>query len=124
MEAVNKAREYALRRKYNLTLEQYDDILCSQDNRCRICRRHRSEFKTNLCVDHDHETGEIRGILCTFCNRVIIGRLKRSGAELLARGAEYLAGPYTGIYVNKIKKKRRRKATLERKNNNKRKRRT
>ena len=119
---MSKAREYALRRKYNLTLEQYNELLARQRSCCAICGRHVESLTRNLCVDHDHVTLELRGLLCDFCNRRVVGRHR--DYTLFERAAAYLKGPYTGIFANKIKKKRRRKATLEPKNNNKRKRRT
>lgn len=53
-----------LRRTYNLTEEQYSNMLLSQNGRCLICKKE----KDKLCVDHNHETGEIRGLLCVKCN--------------------------------------------------------
>ena len=55
---------FNLRKNYGITREQFVDIAMSQDGRCKIC-----ELKTDkLCVDHDHETGKIRGLLCGKCN--------------------------------------------------------
>ena len=106
-ELATKSREYALKRKYNLTLEQYNEILRSQDGRCGVCRRRREEFKTNFCVDHDHRTLEVRGLLCTNCNRYIIGRWR--DPVVFENAASYLRGPFTQIYANKIKKRRKRR---------------
>ena len=57
-----------IKRTYNLSEENYKILLESQDYRCGICNRHISELKTSLCVDHNHETNEIRGLLCRKCN--------------------------------------------------------
>ncbi|WP_425305234.1 endonuclease domain-containing protein [Bradyrhizobium erythrophlei] len=78
--------------------------------RCGVCKRPHQEFRTNLAVDHDHHTGEIRGLLCINCNRRIIGRHRTPAGEVLLRhAAEYLEGPYTGWTVpTKPKRKRRR----------------
>jgi hypothetical protein len=50
-------------------------MLKKQNNCCGICKKHISEAlltrKSNLCVDHDHKTGKIRGLLCDNCNRGI-----------------------------------------------------
>jgi len=51
------------RRKYGISQEVFDEMLADQGERCLICRR-----KRKLCVDHDHETGEVRGLLCQQCN--------------------------------------------------------
>ena len=65
------------------------------------------ELKRRLCVDHDHKTGEIRSLLCVFCNRYVVGRHRTP--DLLAAAAKYLEGPFTGWFVPVKKKKRRRR---------------
>lgn len=59
------ARSWHLKKKYGITVEQYDEILKSQYGSCAICDR---IFDINLAVDHNHETGKIRGLLCFVCN--------------------------------------------------------
>ena len=59
--------------KYNITLEEYDKLLEKQDYRCIICGSvgsGRVKYK-RLCVDHNHETGQVRGLLCHKCNMAI-----------------------------------------------------
>jgi hypothetical protein len=68
-------RKAHLKRKYDLTIEQYDDMARAQDFVCAICRE---PFKLDSldrgpCVDHCHETGRVRGILCWDCNRGLGG---------------------------------------------------
>ncbi len=53
-------------KRYGITVEQYDAMLRQQNGLCAICGRAPKRFR--LAVDHDHETGEIRGLLCTRCN--------------------------------------------------------
>lgn len=61
-----KARDAYLKRKYNMSLEQYGVMLKAQRGRCAICG---NKPKTrSLHVDHDHNTGIIRGLLCYRCN--------------------------------------------------------
>lgn len=60
----NRARRYE--RVYDITLEKYEELLKKQDGVCGICKQPQS---TLLCVDHNHDTGEVRGLLCTPCNR-------------------------------------------------------
>ena len=55
-------RERHLRRKYGLTLTELRKMAERQGNRCPICLR--SFADVAMCVDHDHETGRIRGLLC------------------------------------------------------------
>lgn len=76
-----------------------------QNYSCAICKRHQSEFKTRLAVDHHHGTKEIFGLLCTSCNLVLIGKLRNP--ELYLAAYEYLKQG-TGWYVP-IKKKKKRK---------------
>ena len=102
----DKAREYRLKKIYGITLDQYNQLLAKQNFSCGVCRRHHSTFKTNLSVEHNHQTGEIRGLCCHYCNLRILGRHKTS--ELFHAAAKYLDGPYTGLFVPpKVKKKRK-----------------
>lgn len=90
------ARKYHLNKKYGLTVEQYDEMLEKQNHRCAVCNKHEDDVKTRLAVDHNHITGEIRGLLCTYCNHRIVGR-HRDGA-LLRRIADYIEQG-TGLFV-------------------------
>lgn len=60
-----KAKGYKLKTKYNITLEQYNELLTKQNNVCAICKLYnvRSHEK-NLSVDHCHAAGKVRGLLC------------------------------------------------------------
>jgi hypothetical protein len=74
-------------RKYGLKPEDYDRMLAEQGGHCATC-----DFvpkKRPLCVDHDHETGANRGLLCVECN-VVIGFLEKH-SERLPIFKEYLA---------------------------------
>lgn len=62
-------RNRQLQADYGLTLEQYHMILTLQNNACAICGK-TDEYRA-LCVDHDHKTGKVRGILCSSCNRAL-----------------------------------------------------
>ena len=68
-ENPEKARNSTLIRKYGITLEDYKKILKSQNNKCLICLCKFFKYEGN--VDHNHETGKIRGILCPTCNKVL-----------------------------------------------------
>lgn len=61
-------RNSTLKRKYNITLDIYNQMVIDQDNACAICNRHINDLPKNLDVDHDHITGEVRGLLCGKCN--------------------------------------------------------
>lgn len=94
-----------LRRTYGITEEQYEELLEAQNKNCAVCLRPASEFAVRLAVDHDHATGEIRGLLCGHCNHRVVGRHR--DADLLQRVADYLRQG-TGWFVP-VKPKRRRK---------------
>ena len=61
-------RKSLLKRRYGITLEQYDQMLNEQNGVCAICGGV-NKGGWRLAVDHDHNTGEIRGLLCQNCNR-------------------------------------------------------
>jgi hypothetical protein len=65
---VGEARRYHLLSKYNMTEEQYNEILLSQNSKCLICEMKHEDASKGLHIDHDHTTGEIRGLLCSRCN--------------------------------------------------------
>jgi len=81
-------REYHLKRLYNISLNEYYEILTVQNGGCAICGKEKSKSKDFLCVDHDHKNGEIRGILCDNCNRGL--GLFDDNAELLMNAFNYL----------------------------------
>ena len=80
-------KDYWLRYKYGLTVEQLNTILQRQNNQCAICRVTLKRGQ-NLHIDHDHATGEVRGLLCDFCNRGL-GTF-RDNPDFLMRAAKYL----------------------------------
>lgn len=62
-------RERAYRKLYGIGLADYDRMLLEQNGKCVICDAERGGRKGQFfSVDHDHDTGEIRGLLCTRCN--------------------------------------------------------
>lgn len=69
-----KARDYYLRRRFGITLETFEQMSAEQNHTCKICGQKELTYK-NLNVDHCHETGKIRGLLCTSCNTAL-GLLK------------------------------------------------
>lgn len=75
-------------KKWGITLNQYNSLLNSQNFSCAICNKHESESYKKLAVDHDHETGKIRGILCENCN-MALGNFKDS-IENLQNAINYL----------------------------------
>ena len=80
-------RASELKHKYNMTLEDYDLMSADQNHVCAICYKPDPAGR-RLAVDHNHETGKIRGLLCHTCNRAI--GLLRDDRTLLSRASEYL----------------------------------
>jgi Recombination endonuclease VII len=62
---------------YKLTIEMYDKIFVFQGGVCYACHQPEPVKGRRLSVDHDHTTGEIRGLLCSRCNP-ILGKLERA----------------------------------------------
>jgi Recombination endonuclease VII len=73
-----------------LTMEQYDEAMLRQEDGCGICgsKEVRHSVHTRLHIDHDHSTGQFRGLLCHNCN-VSLG-LMRDDMTLLERAIAYL----------------------------------
>lgn len=84
-----------LEKKYGLTKFQFEELLIDQNFQCAICD---TKFEGNekgyesICVDHDHETNEVRGLLCRYCN-IGLGKFK-DNVESLRQAANYLENFY------------------------------
>jgi hypothetical protein len=72
-----KARAAKLRTQYGITVAQYAEMVNKQQNRCAICRTPFNQAMKQLApqIDHCHESGRVRGILCRACNTTL-GRFK------------------------------------------------
>jgi len=86
------AASHASRTKstFGLTPEQYDAILAAQGGVCAICGQR--PVSKRLAVDHSHDTGDVRGLLCSKCNWELLGALHDSLA-LAWKALRYLALP-------------------------------
>lgn len=101
LKAVHDAKYYAkngtqhrarmkngrFKRKYNLSTEEVDRLIAERNGLCDICHQP-AKLGTRLNVDHDHTTGEFRGMLCWSCN-VGLGHLGDT-TERLREAADYL----------------------------------
>lgn len=93
-----KVKEYSvkvnLKNSYNITIEEYDQMLQKQNYVCAICKRpeRRKEARTDairrLAVDHCHKTNKVRGLLCSDCNTAI--GLFQDDVNILQEAIEYL----------------------------------
>ena len=75
---------------YGITVEKHSELLLAQNNACAICKE---VPKTTLCIDHNHATGEVRGLLCNQCNKALGGFA--DSTERLSNAIEYLSSSYT-----------------------------
>jgi hypothetical protein len=86
---LEDAINIGLKRNFNITLEKYNEILISQNYKCCICNNYETSYRNEvLSVDHCHNTGKIRGLLCNTCNRAL--GLFKDNVELLTNAIKYL----------------------------------
>jgi Recombination endonuclease VII len=83
-ESARRVRAAHLMKNYGLTVEQYDELLERQDGRCGLCHQE----LTTQALDHDHETGAVRGIIHTRCNLALA--LLGDSLEGVQRALDYL----------------------------------
>lgn len=98
-----KARWARIKRVYGLTKEDYDEL---DTGYCPICLR-RWSSDIVACVDHDHSSKFVRGVVCRFCNHYVIGNLRDH--VVVSRIARYLKNQPKKFLVPKAPVKRRRK---------------
>lgn len=83
-----------LKKRFGISLEDYELMLESQNNVCAICKQpevsidHRTKKVRTLAVDHCHITNKIRGLLCTNCNTAL--GLFKDDASVLTQAIAYL----------------------------------
>lgn len=87
-ENPEKARADRLSRKFGITPQQYNECFQAQKGCCAICGTHQSKLRRALNVDHCHETGRNRSLLCDKCN-VVLG-LFNDDPIRLEKAAAYL----------------------------------
>lgn len=88
-ETPEQRRDYYLRYKYGITLADQQAMLARQGGGCCICGRRLTP--DTLAVDHDHDTGEVRGLLCKLCNSGL-GAFEADPMQLLVAFAYLTAG--------------------------------
>lgn len=81
-----RVKDNLLKWSFGISLEQYEQLLESQNGVCGICKK--PPKRIHLAVDHDHDTGAIRGLLCTHCNTVI--GFAKDDPSILESAIDYL----------------------------------
>jgi len=76
-------------RKYGISLDDYNNLFEKQNGCCTICQTHQMDLKKKLVIDHNHESGKVRGLLCAPCN-MALGLLKDNSTTLL-KASNYVA---------------------------------
>ena len=82
-EVRKRTRSSQLKNRYGITYEEFEKMFSAQEGRCKICNKQKE-----IVVDHNHNTDEVRGLLCHNCNRGI-GFLMDSPA-IIKNAYEYL----------------------------------
>ena len=74
--------------RYGVSKEEWQAKFIDQQGKCAICDKHQSEFEKRFDTDHDHNTGEFRGLLCMPCN-TRLGIIEN--ADFVSKAMTYLA---------------------------------
>lgn len=83
-------RSFRLKRKYGITLEDYDKMLADQNGACKTCGSKELSNTSDkyFAIDHCHKTGKVRGLLCSQCNSAL--GLVKDNIETLENLIKYL----------------------------------
>ena len=96
-----KNKDKQLRKKYGISLDDYNQKLKLQNNSCALCEKHKDYFTRSLHVDHNHKTGQVRGLVCFYCNFQLI---RRHNLETATKLKKYML-KYDKKKVVKVKEK-------------------
>lgn len=117
-EQKRKRKDYNLRKRYGITLEDFESILAAQGNVCAVCKQGDKVF----CLDHNHKTLKVRGILCLNCNLRVIGGARDQDWKLVNAGIYVTNNPADLVYpeglyleANPPKKRRKKRVSSTRK---------
>jgi hypothetical protein len=84
----NREKSWRQRGIKDMSVERYNELLEEQAGLCFICRK--PPNGRSLAVDHNHETGEVRGLLCHPCNTTVVPTIEGAGREAIDRLAGYI----------------------------------
>jgi hypothetical protein len=96
--AAKAGREGRRMSIYGLTPRRYDELVAVQDGRCAICRRRQT--MRSIAVDHNHKTGDVRGLLCKRCNHDLLGGAYDSIRMILAAAIYLAVPPQSGDWID------------------------
>ena len=85
---TKKANKARLCRLYDITPEEWQRMFDKQEGKCLICETHQSDLKQTLNVDHCHETGIVRGLLCGPCNQAL--GIMKDNRNIVLRMVKYI----------------------------------
>jgi len=68
--------------------KERNEFFKKQKGKCAICGKSQEQFKRRLNLDHNHKTGQIRGLLCYYCNKFQVGRHSYESALKLLKYLE------------------------------------
>lgn len=88
VKSFRSGRKSHLKNEYGISVEQYEELMIAQLGKCAICKKD-CPTGNSLSVDHHHESGKVRGLLCRNCNSAL-GHAKEN-IETLRSMIEYLA---------------------------------
>lgn len=121
-ERARAARSARLQAQYNITADEWDRVYAFQGGICAICKRAKNEKGSPLIwnTDHDHKTGETRGLLCVYCNKRFsefwtLERLKAAVAYLENSPVLLALGERRYGRKGRVTNKRRRRTTRKKK---------
>lgn len=77
---------WKIENRFGITIDKYESMLAAQDYGCKICQG--NDLDRSLAIDHNHETGKVRGLLCSKCNRGL--GYFQDNVELLQKAIDYL----------------------------------
>lgn len=85
---ITEKKRRHIEKTYDISLEYYNALREIQKFKCAVCKIPETEFSKPLVVDHDHKTGQVRGLLCLKCN-MALGLLADSPKRMI-RAAMYV----------------------------------
>jgi Recombination endonuclease VII len=70
-------------KEYKITPKEWYKMYDDQGGCCALCGKHQDHYTRKLATDHNHKTGQVRALLCGYCNQWRVGRLNKKWAQLV-----------------------------------------